>query len=105
MKEKALRFIQRGNLHQLLRKEIMFGLIPKTTSASSTQQHELNHLMNVLEFGGFLNDIKGLWQLETIQEFSKIFNCSNGLPFSIKKEDINTFCRNSECIIKTNIEY
>ena len=105
MKEKALRFIQRGNLHQLLRKEIMFGLIPKTTSASSTQQHELKHLMNVLEFGGFLNDIKGLWQLETIQEFSKISNCPNGLPFSIKKEDINIFCRNSECITKTTIEY
>ena len=95
MKEKALKFVQRGNLHQLLRKEIMFGLIPKTTSASTTQQHDVEHLMKVLEFGGFLNDVRGLWQMETIQEFSKILNYPNGLPFSIKKENIDTFCRNS----------
>ena len=80
----------------MLRKEIMFGLIPKTTSASTTQQHELEHLMKVLEFGGFLSDVKGLWQMETIQGFSKILNYPNGIPLSIKKKNIDTFCRNGE---------
>ena len=74
MKNKALKFIKRGNLHQLLRKEIMFGLVPKTVSASAAQQHEVGHLMSVLENGSFLTDIKGLWRLETIKEFSKLLS-------------------------------
>ena len=95
-KKKAQKFIRRGNLNQLLRKEIMFGLVPKTASASAAQQHEVGHLMSVLEFGGFLSDIKGLLRLETIKEFSKILNVQNGLPFVVREENIDAFCRNSK---------
>ena len=104
MKNKALKFIKRGNLHQILRKEIMFGLVPKTVSASATQQHEVAHLMKVIEFGGFLTDLKGLWQLETIKEFSKLFGSPNGLPFVVKKENIDEFCRNSKMSVQP-VEY
>ena len=91
MKNKALKFIKRGKLNQLLRKEIMFGLVPKTVSASAAQQHEVGHLMSVLENGSFLSDIKGLWRLETIKEFSKLLNVPNGLPFVVREENIDAF--------------
>ena len=32
MKQKARAFLERGDLHQMLRKEILFGLVPKTVS-------------------------------------------------------------------------
>ena len=32
MKDKALEFWRRGDLHQIIRKEILFGLVPKTLS-------------------------------------------------------------------------
>ena len=98
MKNKALKFVQRGNLHQVLRKEILFGLIPKTMSAGLDQQHELGHLMSVLGNCGFLTDVKGLWRLQTIKKFSKIMNVPNGLPFAVKQENIDVFCRNSNDI-------
>ena len=97
-KKKAQKFIRRGNLNQLLRKEILFGLVPKTVSASAAQQHEVGHLMSVLENGSFLTNTKGLWRLETIKEFSKLLNMPNGLPFVVREEQIDAFCRNSKTI-------
>ena len=76
----------------------MFGLVPKTVSASATQQHEVAHLMNVLEFGGFLTDVKGLWRLETMKQFSTLLGAPNGLPFVVKEENVNAFCRNSKTV-------
>ena len=91
MKNKALKFIKRGNLHQILRKEIMFGLVPKTVSARKAWPFS-SPSMNVLQNGSLLTDVKVLWRLETIKEFSKLLNMPNGLPFVVRRETIDAFC-------------
>jgi len=65
----------KGKLHQLLRKEIQFGLIPKTLIASGqdeNQGHCIQHAMYRLQYQGFLRKKRGLHQLETIQKFANI---------------------------------
>ena len=67
-------------------------------SAGLDQQYELGHLMNVLEYGSFLTDVKGLWRLETMKQFSTLLGAPNGLPFVVKEENVNAFCRNSKTV-------
>jgi len=90
VKTKALAFLQRSDLHQILRKEILFGLIPKTVQASPNQQHGIVHLMKVLENGSFLHESTGLMRLESINKFANIIKPS-GLTFTMVVEKVDEF--------------
>ena len=69
-----MEYLTRPDFHQVLRNEILWGLIPKTLVAglnAEYQHHNMDMAMKTLECEGFLRGI-GMLQLETIQKFFEI---------------------------------
>ena len=91
MRKHAAEFLKRKDLHQIVRRELCFGLIPKTlrrknfrysiayqlnliaynTLAGENQQHITRNAFNVLANEGFLRD-QGILSLESVQKFYQI---------------------------------
>ena len=116
MKDEAMRLWGRGDLHQIIRKEILFGLVPKTLSGmrfnltrvcsyynspkilvpdSPDQQHAIGNLINLLSHGSFLRNTNGLNSLPTFRKFAQILQKPNGLQFTTSEMSITSFIRSS----------
>ena len=113
-KEQAMQYLKRKDFHQVLRNEILWGLIPKifsglwfkifyswllnvlkswwkakTQNQRLAQQHDVELTMKVLQNEGFLRG-PGLLQLETIQMY---FNIIDEKPrFKVHKKKVTDFC-------------
>ena len=93
-------------MYQIIRREILFGLIPKTLkrkskekthrpsekhhSAGDSQAHITRNAFNVLGNEGFLRD-QGILNLESVQEFYKTIQ-QDPVPASVKVENLLAFC-------------
>ena len=117
MKDRALKLWKRGDLHQLIRKEILFGLVPKTLSGmrmnfvffrdeflykvynlfkdSPDQMHAIGNLIQLLYYGGFLRSKNGLNSLPVFIKFADILHKPNGFKLIIGNISISNFVRNS----------
>ena len=115
MKSEALKLWKRGDLHQIIRKEILFGLVPKTlsgmrfqsfssywienalnlSSASPDQMHAIGNLVQLLYHGSFLRKTNGLNSLPTFKKFADILQEPYGLRIRIQNSSISNFIQNS----------
>ena len=93
--KEAKEFLSKGDMHQTLRREIQFGLIPTTTIDGPNQTQSLLYVKFMLEHGGFLRD-NGLNSLPSIKKLSSILNLPNGFNFDIKVESIASLCKKSK---------
>ena len=97
-----MEYLKRKDFHQVLRNEILWGLIPKTLVAKSNpeyQQHTVPMAMKTLECRSFLRG-PGILQLETIQKY---FNIIKEEPeFKARKENVKDFCREGKTIVLNN---
>ena len=88
IKQAVTDFLQKGNFHQNLRNEILFGLTPTTLKACKDQQQTINYVTNTMLFGSFLRQ-HGLKSLATINAFEAII--SEEVNFKCKTESIASF--------------
>ena len=115
VKSKAIKLFGKGNLHQIIRKEILFGLVPKTLSGmrlnltwvyskkkiiksfseSTDQMHAIGNLTDLLYHGGFLPKSNGLNSLPTFRTFSRILQKPNGFQFTVSEMSITSFIQHS----------
>ena len=91
----AKKIICEGDMHQTLRREIQYGLIPTTTIDGPDQTQSLLYVKFMLEFGGFLRD-NGLNSLPSIKKISSILNLPNGFNFDIKIDNISSISKQSK---------
>ena len=91
-------------MHQIVRREICFGLIPKTLKreysllnlikttfpASEFQNHFLTNAFNILVNGGFLRD-QGILSIESVQTFYKFLG-QEPEEASLRVANVLDFC-------------
>ena len=78
-------FLNRKDLRQKIRRELLFGLFPKTLTglsllvffftfvqAGQEQKHFVHNALNVLVHEGFLRDQQGVQSLEVVQKIHEI---------------------------------
>ena len=92
LKRKAFEFLEKGNMHQVLRKEIIFGLVPTTLTPGTDQQQAIMHVLKLLTRGGFFRN-NGLNSLPSIKKLAKILNFPNGFKTELKVEAIVSLCQ------------
>ena len=105
LKQAATKFLSRKDLRQKLRRELLFGLFPKTLngkflktefffsipiSAGPEQRHFVQNAFNVLVNEGFLRDQQGVQTLEVVQKFFEIIQKPMSKATMVKL-DLNTF--------------
>ena len=92
-KTTAEKFITEKNFHQILRNEIVFGLIPKSLTPNADQTHPLLHLMVSLKETSLLWNVQGMLRLPTVCKFFEIIK--ENPKFKFKKKSIKD-CVNSK---------
>ena len=105
IKKRGEKFLERKDLCRIIRREILFGLIPKTLkrkleypsrtilysfSAGDDQVHILRNAFNILGNEGFLRE-QGVLSLESVQEFYKIIK-EEPVPASLSVMNLLDFC-------------
>ena len=106
LKQEATNFLNRKDLRQKIRRELLFGLFPKTLKGKFTiaynfpvlyfsdGQEQLHLVRNAFSFlvnQGFLREKQGVQTLEVVQKFFEIINEPIRKAKSIVK-DLNSFC-------------
>ena len=95
----AKNFLNRKDLRQKIRRELLFGLFPKTLNGKDCnfcilllfvlvgveQQHFVHNAFNILVNEGFLRDQQGVQTLEVVQKFYKIINERPRKAIMVKK--------------------
>ena len=88
MKQAATDLLNRRDLRQKIRRELLFGLFPKTLNGKDCnfcilllfvlvgveQQHFVHNAFNILVNEGFLRDQQGVQTLEVVRKFYEIIN-------------------------------
>ena len=105
MEQKATDFLNRKDLRQKLRRELLFGLFPKTLNgkfrtmkfsllnvlAGHEQRHFVQNAFNVLVNEGFLRDQQGFQSLDVVQKFFEIIKEPMSKAKLVEK-DLNSIC-------------
>ena len=115
-KDEALRFISQGDHHQILRKEILFGLRPTTLTGLNISSlyciklflvgknqglEMISDLMVLLENGGFFRD-NGLNSLPSIKHIGALLNDPGTFKnFEAKIQTIVSFVRKRKFLEQT----
>ena len=84
-------------MHQILRKEILFCLLPTTLTPGPDQQQAIMHVLNLLTSGGFFRD-NGLNSLPSIKQIARILNLKSGFKSELKTEKIVLMCQRRKFI-------
>ena len=106
MKQQAAEFLSRKDLRQKIRRELSFGLFPKTLKgkleiscslsfcvpAGKEQQHTVQNAFKTLINEGFLRDKQGVHSLEVVQEFYKIIK-EEPRKSKVQRIDLNKLCQ------------
>ena len=105
MKQKATEFLSRKDLRQKIRRELSFGLFPKTLKgkikffsffllrhlACEEQRHFVHNSFNILVNEGFLRDQQGAHSLEVVQKFYEIIKEKPSRAIK-EAQDLRTLC-------------
>ena len=99
MKRKVTCFLNRRDIRQKLRRELVFGLFPKTLRgklrgsahlsfflAGEEQRHFTHNAFNVLVNEGFLRNQQGVHTLEIVQKFYLTINRVPGRAVKVEKD-------------------
>ena len=105
MKQAARDFLNRKDLRQKVRRELLFGLFPKTLTglslklvlfftfypAGQEQKHFVHNALNVLVHEGFLRDQQGVQSLEVVQKVYEIIKKKPRRATQVVK-DLESLC-------------
>ena len=106
MKRAATDFLNRKDLRQKIRRELLFGLFPKTlkgkftilnlsllyVKAGDEQRHLVRNAFNILINEGFLRNKQGVQTLEAVQKFHEIIK-EPMRQANMKVKDLKSFCQ------------
>ena len=97
MKDTANQFIQEKRFHQNLRNEILFGLLPKSLLKGADQTNSVSHLIDTLQYRGYLRRERGLERLPTIRKFMKLIGTNQSSPlYEVHTMRMDDFVKRSE---------
>ena len=90
-------FLRKERFHQNFRNEILFGLFPKSLQKGADQTNSIPHLIDTLQYRGYLRKERGLEKLPTIRRLMNILKMSQISPsFQLNVMRLDDFVHRSK---------